>query len=240
MRESGAHREREDQARSNVQAASAEPERRNARARRQSRRGWWLTIGVVVVVGVALVVAVAANRSGDSDGSNALAPAAARGEGDVRAAIGGHPGGRRFGEASHQDRAPPLTSDGKPLVVYIGAEYCPFCAAERWPMVVALSRFGTFSGLQIDHRRAPTSTRTRRPSRSTAPATRSHYLAFQGSRRDQRARRQRLRAARHARRRDTAADRHLRRPALRRELLAGRSRSSTSRASTCVGRLLQP
>ena len=33
--------------------------------------------------------------------------------------------------------APPVTSDGKPQNLYIGAEYCPFCAAERWPMVVA-------------------------------------------------------------------------------------------------------
>jgi hypothetical protein len=36
---------------------------------------------------------------------------------------------------------------GKPLVLYIGAEYCPYCAAQRWPLIVALSRFGTFSGL---------------------------------------------------------------------------------------------
>ncbi len=37
---------------------------------------------------------------------------------------------------------------GKPLVFYFGAEYCPYCAAERWPIIVALSRFGTFSGLK--------------------------------------------------------------------------------------------
>jgi hypothetical protein len=36
---------------------------------------------------------------------------------------------------------------GKPMIFYYGAEYCPYCAAERWPLVVALSRFGTFSGL---------------------------------------------------------------------------------------------
>ncbi len=40
-----------------------------------------------------------------------------------------------------------LTSDGKPEMLYMGAEYCPYCAAERWSMVVALSRFGTFQGL---------------------------------------------------------------------------------------------
>ena len=32
-------------------------------------------------------------------------------------------------------------------MLYVGAEYCPFCAAQRWPVVVALSRFGTWSGL---------------------------------------------------------------------------------------------
>jgi hypothetical protein len=39
-------------------------------------------------------------------------------------------------------------STGKPEVFYLGAEYCPFCAAERWPLIIALSRFGTFTGLQ--------------------------------------------------------------------------------------------
>jgi uncharacterized protein DUF929 len=40
---------------------------------------------------------------------------------------------------------------GLPIVYYIGAEYCPFCAGERWPLVLALSRFGTFSGLRLTH-----------------------------------------------------------------------------------------
>lgn len=45
----------------------------------------------------------------------------------------------------------PLTQGGKPVVLYIGAEYCPFCAAERWPLVAALSRFGTFTDLAATH-----------------------------------------------------------------------------------------
>ncbi len=44
-----------------------------------------------------------------------------------------------------------LTSGGKPEFLYIGAEYCPYCAAQRWPMIIALSRFGTFSGLSTIH-----------------------------------------------------------------------------------------
>ena len=46
---------------------------------------------------------------------------------------------------------PALTSGGKPEILYIGAEYCPYCAAERWAMTVALSRFGTFSNLRLIH-----------------------------------------------------------------------------------------
>jgi uncharacterized protein DUF929 len=42
---------------------------------------------------------------------------------------------------------PLLSSGGTPKIVYVGAEYCPYCAAERWGTVVALSRFGTFKGL---------------------------------------------------------------------------------------------
>jgi hypothetical protein len=42
---------------------------------------------------------------------------------------------------------PRLELGGKPEVLFVGADYCPFCAAERWPLIVALSRFGRFSGL---------------------------------------------------------------------------------------------
>jgi thiol-disulfide isomerase/thioredoxin len=44
-----------------------------------------------------------------------------------------------------------LTENGKPEVLYMGAEYCPYCATERWAMAQALSRFGTFSGLKFIH-----------------------------------------------------------------------------------------
>jgi hypothetical protein len=40
-----------------------------------------------------------------------------------------------------------LTSGGLPRVLYVGAEYCPYCAAERWSVAVALSRFGTLNNV---------------------------------------------------------------------------------------------
>jgi hypothetical protein len=42
---------------------------------------------------------------------------------------------------------PILQADGRPEVLYVGSEFCPFCASQRWPLIVALSRFGRFTGL---------------------------------------------------------------------------------------------
>jgi len=41
-----------------------------------------------------------------------------------------------------------LVNAGKPEVLYIGGEYCPYCAVTRWSMIIALSRFGNFSGVE--------------------------------------------------------------------------------------------
>jgi len=57
---------------------------------------------------------------------------------------------------------PPVVEDGKPVVLYFGSEACPFCAVQRWPVTVALSRFGTFEGLEAT---------TSPPSPSTLPNT---------------------------------------------------------------------
>lgn len=56
--------------------------------------------------------------------------------------------GKQPGELTHLAGTNVLRdSSGKPLIVYVGGEYCPFCAAERWTMVYWLSQFGTFKGL---------------------------------------------------------------------------------------------
>lgn len=41
----------------------------------------------------------------------------------------------------------PPGPNGKPQFLFVGAEYCPFCAAQRWAAIAALSRFGSFSQL---------------------------------------------------------------------------------------------
>lgn len=76
--------------------------------------------------------------------------------------------------------APELTASGRPKVLYIGAEFCPFCAAERWPVAVALSRFGTFANLGTTHS-AGDDVYPNTPTLSFhGAAYTSQYLAFTG------------------------------------------------------------
>jgi hypothetical protein len=47
-----------------------------------------------------------------------------------------------------RESSEPLLDGGKPLIFFMGAEWCPFCASERWGLVEATSRFGKWSGLR--------------------------------------------------------------------------------------------
>jgi len=77
-----------------------------------------------------------------------------------------------------------LMENGKPEMYYMGAEYCPYCAAERWAMIVALSRFGTFTGLSTVHSAVANGAGTAEPDPNTPTWTFVHstysspYLAF--------------------------------------------------------------
>jgi len=44
---------------------------------------------------------------------------------------------------------PPLTFAGRAGVFYYGAEFCAYCAADRWALLASLSRFGTFADLGL-------------------------------------------------------------------------------------------
>ena len=117
------------------------------------RRNRWLVAGApigVVIIAVSVLVGVKLGTgSGPKSGTRAETAAAA-----VVQAVTGVPAGVLdavgVGTSTQLPAAiagPALTADGKPRVLYVGAEYCPFCAAQRWPMIVALSRFGTWQGL---------------------------------------------------------------------------------------------
>jgi Domain of unknown function (DUF929) len=151
-------------------ARDARPARQNQSTPKKSPMMRALVPVVLVVLAlVALVVIKATGGSGAAPpaskvtaSSGSTAPSAGTATlpagvlGDVTsvssatlAAIG-EPNGT-VGPISTGAKTALTASNGKPEILFIGAEYCPFCAAERWSMVEALSRFGTFSGLRATH-----------------------------------------------------------------------------------------
>ena len=131
---------------------AAQREREQAAARQ--RRLVLIAGGVILAVVAALVVIkLATTGNGTTASANQPAPP------DVVAAVAGVDPAtfEQVGRGSVTNLLTPVRGtlergpDGKPRVTYIGAEYCPFCAGERWALVAALSRFGTFSDLQLSH-----------------------------------------------------------------------------------------
>jgi hypothetical protein len=167
-------------------------EQRKAAAARQRRFRLLLAAGAVVVIVAAVLATVLLH------GSSSPAPAAAGPPGPTGSSLTALTGkvttvpaatieSVGAGTASAKPSTitgAPLTSGGKPEVLYIGAEYCPYCAAERWAMIVALSRFGTFGGLATIRSAAANGAGTAEPFPNTptwtfAHATyTSHLLAF--------------------------------------------------------------
>ncbi len=117
----------------------------------------WIAVGLVVVVVAALVIIKVATGSSTTGSATYQATSAtvANEVTNVPASV--------FNTVGVKSPAvpisPPIPVKGQPAltgssgtatlpeVFYLGAEYCPYCAAERWATIVALSRFGTFSGL---------------------------------------------------------------------------------------------
>jgi hypothetical protein len=160
--------------------------RARAEARKRAHRRRILTIvgssiAVLAVVAVIVIVAVAGDGGRDSAGSGRTSgDATLRAVASVPQSTLDRIGAGTVTAAPAAVDDEPLTRDGKPLVLYVGAEYCPFCAAERWAFVQAMSRFGTFSGLALT-KSAVGDVHPNTPTFSFHGASyTSDYLAFSG------------------------------------------------------------
>jgi hypothetical protein len=111
----------------------------------------------VVVVLIAVKLTQSSNKTAVSTATNYVPDPA---PGNVVTTLAGIPAtslsssfgqyGKNLSSAPHAVNgvAPPgQGTGGPPEFLYIGANYCPYCAAERWAMVTALSKFGTFTNL---------------------------------------------------------------------------------------------
>jgi uncharacterized protein DUF929 len=142
-------RQRQEQIRAKAAALKAEQARKERQRRLYTALGAVLT--VVVVIAAFVVVKVTTGDDKSTAEPSGLASDA------VLNSLGGIPGTTfdTVGAGSIKtvpkplEDAPALTADGKPRVLYVGADFCPFCAAERWAVVTALGRFGSFANLGV-------------------------------------------------------------------------------------------
>jgi hypothetical protein len=161
--------------------AAAEEAKRElaARQRRTRLMGAGAAVLTVVVV-VAIVIGVGVLHKDKGATTTAASDAVITGVTTVPTATYDKVGLGSIKDLPSAGTADALTADGKPRIVYVGAEYCPFCAAERWSMAAALGRFGTFTGLG-QTASSPTDVYPNTPTLSFHGATySSDYISFSG------------------------------------------------------------
>jgi hypothetical protein len=131
-------------------ARNVPPNRRAARRRTERHRRLLLPLGSVgIVLAVIAVFLGVSLTSGSPTANEAAAPTTVVdqvtnlplgllsqiGTGQATTSLQSVPTGS------------PLRLNNRAGIVFISEESCPFCAAERWPLVIALSHFGTWSHL---------------------------------------------------------------------------------------------
>jgi hypothetical protein len=107
--------------------------------------------GVIIIGAVVVLVGIKPGQNGSAGGQGNPAPAGLVAQVTSVPAGLGEAVGDGHGQVTGKPAVvtgSPLAANGKPEVLFVGSEYCPYCAAERWALVVALGRFGTFTGLR--------------------------------------------------------------------------------------------
>ncbi|GER90985.1 hypothetical protein KDW_51470 [Dictyobacter vulcani] len=121
---------------------------RGRRQQQSSKSGWWLVGGIVILVAVIVggFIFLAQREAEQSKvGSDQALKTITSVSANVFSSVDK---GTSTAPLTHVKNTPVLKGpDGKPELFYMGGEYCPHCAAQRWVVIAALSRFGKFSNL---------------------------------------------------------------------------------------------
>jgi thiol-disulfide isomerase/thioredoxin len=119
----------------------------------------WLAIGLVIVMVATFVIIKVVSGTPSTKGDHAFSPVDPRIFAELTTVpvsvfntVGVNSSDVQVSPPIGVKGQPPLrarTGAGTtaPEVFYLGAEYCPYCAAQRWPTIIALSRFGTWANL---------------------------------------------------------------------------------------------
>ena len=122
---------------------------------------WELIVLAIILVGALIVIRNHDNQANGTSDVETITPAPT----SLITSVGHVPSSisSAVGVTSPENPITPPTATGntalwqsaatgaglRPVVFFYGAEFAPYAAAERWPVVVALSRFGTFNALGL-------------------------------------------------------------------------------------------
>jgi thiol-disulfide isomerase/thioredoxin len=174
---SKAQRVNDQSARARIAAQQAEQRRVEKRRRTLAIGG--VTVALLAVIGIIIGSLVSRSTPSKPTAGSSPLPAGVQPQLSVPAGTLVTVGlGSSSTQALRAVTGSALTAGGKPEMLYIGAEWCPYCAAERWAMAVALSRFGSFTPLQGVHS-SPTDVYPNTATLTFHGSTyTSHYLVF--------------------------------------------------------------
>lgn len=154
MGQARTQRRQAQQNRAREKAATLRARQHSAERRRRLLIAVGSIVGVLAVIGgVVAAATVTGGHTTNAATGDAAAPAQVVADvtgvpAAVLDQVGAAGAGSTYRLPQPLHGATPLTAGGKPEIFYDGALFCPYCAAERWPMIIALSRFGAFTGLR--------------------------------------------------------------------------------------------
>ncbi len=131
-----------------ARAAALREQQRKQEARRKMLTVGGITAVVLAVIAVMVIIFVTKSDKKSSALRSPASPAIVKQLTTIPAATFQTVGAGATTGGPTKVSGTPLTVGGKPVFFYYGAEYCPYCATERWAVVTALGRFGTWSNLQ--------------------------------------------------------------------------------------------
>lgn len=155
---SAAERRRERVASQRTSSTSRTAPSAGERRRRAVRKTWWESYSLPLIGGILLVVVIAVgifiimSNSQGTGKTGPTDPGILKQVTTVKQSVLANVNtGGVHNILKHPSGNPPVLTGphGKPEVFFYGAEFCPYCAAERWSVTIAMSRFGIFTQLPL-------------------------------------------------------------------------------------------
>jgi hypothetical protein len=131
-----------------ARAAALREQQRKKEARRKMLTIGGIGVVVLAVIAVMVILFVTKGNKKNSALRHPASPAIVKQLTTIPAATYQAVGAGNTTGGPTKVSGTPLTQGGKPVFLYYGAEYCPYCATERWALITAMARFGTFTNLQ--------------------------------------------------------------------------------------------